>query len=407
MKSSELLTYFPLSTRLVEKTLIDSNQNVISEYSFEEAKTFHYRLFKSLPSTLYFDLNIKDMDNVLKFLKDEGFMFLLSHNLNSNNDETVTTFLIHEEREVLIKTYWLNTDIDTYRHIKPDSFVEGDEEYMDFEEFMNGGRAPTGEWDIMFTFVPTASNVAFFEKFKSILTVEKPENSPDYVHIFEKTAEGKLKLSPYKVDSFNIDIEKHYNPDFSKINENIIEWCGNFKQKNNRLVLFHGPPGNGKTNYIKYLMTKNKKVRKIYIPPYYVSAMTDPGFFNFIKNYANSILIIEDAEKILLSRETDAENSAMSVILNLTDGILGDVLNFKIIGTFNVDEKKIDPALKRKGRLHLKYNFNFLSEDRTRNLYKELYGKEPPERNMCLADIFNAEDNGEVKKVERSIGFGQ
>lgn len=409
MKSSEFVSYFPLYKRINEPGLVNSSKDVIAEYNFEEVKLYFYRIFQVIPSTQYYDLNMRDMPAILKFLKEDGFEFLLTHNVHTNNDESVTAFLINDKRKIILKYYWLNTDVQSYDRQEP-SPETSDSEYDEYppEMFRNSeSYISNGEMDVLFAYIPTPENIEFLEKFRSVLTVENPEDAPDYVHIFEQDATTKkLKLSPYKIQAFEVDIAKHYNDDFEEVNERIIDWCGDFKKRNNRLVLLHGDPGNGKTNYMKYLMTKNKKVRKIYIPPYFVTAMTEPGFFNFIKNYANSVLIIEDAEKILLSRETDGENSAMSVILNLTDGILGDVLNFKIIASFNVDENRIDPALKRKGRLQLKYNFKNLSKEKTRNLYKELYNKEPDKDSMSLADIFNAEDNGNDKKEERKIGFG-
>jgi hypothetical protein len=231
-----------------------------------------------------------------------------------------------------------------------------------------------------------------------------PDNNSN-VHLFQKDEYNNMVLQPYDIKGFDIDINENYDDSFEKTNERILEWCKDFSLENNRIVLLHGEPGSGKTNYIKYLLNQANTVRKIYIPPTYVEALADPAFLGFIKNYSNSLLIIEDAEKILVSREQDDYNSAMSILLNLADGIMGSVLNFKIIATFNTNEERIDKALKRKGRMFLKHYFDKLSKEKTRHLYYKLYNAEPPEERMTLGDIYNSESNGDIKKEKPVIGF--
>ncbi|CAF3836172.1 unnamed protein product [Rotaria sp. Silwood1] len=69
--------------------------------------------------------------------------------------------------------------------------------------------------------------------------------------------------------------------------------------------------------------------------------------------HSNSILIVEDAEHIILDRkqETFLPKQAVSNLLNLSDGLLGDAMHQQIICTFNCDVQAIDPALLRDGRL--------------------------------------------------------
>lgn len=399
MNSTELLTYFPLFDKVTQPDILNSSREILMEYSFDEAKVFFYRIFGNVPSSLYLDVEMQDLDKAMAFFKERGFQYLVSANMISN-DETMNIFLVHPTQKMILKLYVLNTDISS------DTVVEDVTEWGDDEEEFGAtaGRG-SGEFSIFINFIPTEESVKFISDFRSILTVTKEEKA-NYVHIFEKTASGQLKLSPYKVKPFSLDITEHYNPEFEKVNESIMEWCSDFKSQNKKLLLLHGDPGTGKTNYIKTLMTENPDTRKIYIPPYYVSSITEPGFFGFIKNYSDSILIIEDAEKILVNRDNDSDNSAMSVLLNLTDGILSDVLNFKIIATFNVNKDKIDPALMRKGRMHLRYEFKKLNKQRTENLYRKLYNEAPEAPEMSLAEIFNSERNGGEKETQRAIGFG-
>jgi ATP-dependent 26S proteasome regulatory subunit len=77
----------------------------------------------------------------------------------------------------------------------------------------------------------------------------------------------------------------------------------------------------------------------------------------------NSVLVIEDAEELISSRE-EVRNSNLSMLLNLTDGLLGESVGIQIIVTFNTDVNNIDKALLRKGRLSIIYEFKLLALDR-------------------------------------------
>ena len=87
----------------------------------------------------------------------------------------------------------------------------------------------------------------------------------------------------------------------------------------------------------------------------------------------------------------------------MTDGIYSDIINLKIIATFNAKLNDIDPALLRKGRLIAKYEFNPLSVEKTNKLLKKL-GYPESEKPMTLADIFNYED-ANYSKERSKIGF--
>jgi ATP-dependent 26S proteasome regulatory subunit len=89
----------------------------------------------------------------------------------------------------------------------------------------------------------------------------------------------------------------------------------------------------------------------------------------------------------------------------MTDGLYSDILNIKIIATFNSDMTSIDKALLRDGRLISKYEFKELSIDKTNTLLKEL-GKGESDKPLTLAEIYNktSEEIIQVKKPKR-IGF--
>jgi ribosomal protein uS11 len=157
-----------------------------------------------------------------------------------------------------------------------------------------------------------------------------------------------------------ISIEDNYNDDFVEENNLIIN---SLKEGGTSLCLFHGDPGCGKTHYIRYLIAELCKEKKkvIYFPNEHIHFLSDPSFLHFFKDHKKSIIIIEDAEEILTSRELSLSNRGISNLLNLTDGLMGDFLELKFVCTFNTAIDKIDKALLRKGRITTNYKFEKLN----------------------------------------------
>lgn len=199
-----------------------------------------------------------------------------------------------------------------------------------------------------------------------------------------------------------LDVHSHYNDDFIPIHDVIQDAL---KVDSSGLILLHGAPGTGKTSYIKYLLSKQGKRDFIFIPNDFVSELLQPNFVSFLISNKNSILVIEDAEKVIISRDSNSENSVVSTILQLTDGLFSDFLNIKIICTFNTSIDKVDKALLRKGRMIAYYEFKALTLDKTNALLSTL-SHEAVDKAMTLAEIFNINKiDFESKTTANAIGF--
>lgn len=211
----------------------------------------------------------------------------------------------------------------------------------------------------------------------------------------------KLEYAPKKTIAAFEDL---YNEDFYKVSDHILKRLQTERDKG--IVLLHGTYGSGKTSYLRHLIkTLEKKI--IYFPPDLTRELANPNFLAFIRNHTDCILIIEDAENILAKREGGG-NQAISNLLNISDGILGDALNIQLVCTFNCAVDEIDPALLRPGRLIAKYHFTELSPDRTNALITKLYGDtvKATKPKMTIAEIFSLDEERfceEEKKIK--IGF--
>ncbi len=207
-----------------------------------------------------------------------------------------------------------------------------------------------------------------------------------------------------------IEFEELYNDDFFPKSERIIEFLKTPAEKrdSNGIVVLQGKYGTGKTNYLRHLIRKlNKKI--IFLPPELSAELANPGFVTFLMDHSDSVLIIEDAENVLKTREAGG-NQAVANLLNMSDGILGDALSLQIICTLNADMDHIDKALLREGRLVEMYEFKELSEEKTTALFAKLYGEDaiPPKKEMTLSQIFKCEqfERGIIERPEKAkFGF--
>lgn len=246
----------------------------------------------------------------------------------------------------------------------------------------------------------------FFIKLKPFVTVpdDFQANRKPYAHVITTDPNGKFNLTPFSLQPTKIDIGLNYGEPFVKLHEYIVSNLTD-DERIKGLYLFHGFPGTGKSSYIRYLINFIcKKKRVIYLSPDFASSLTDAGFLTFLLKYPNSVLVIEDGENILKKRN-GASSQAVANLLNLSDGLLSDLLKIQVICTFNCDMRDIDEALLRKGRLVAKHEFKALEIDQAQDLLDSMNIDFKADKKMTLADIYNVSDLSFEKGVSTKIGF--
>lgn len=352
--------------------------------------------FKEVPSMItYQGPNIEAM-LLLKLLK-EKFSADMVHSYNTvwnNNNEFLQKFTLHFSNHW---GYMLNCHGISKQSI--DEFVvtsdleEEDDDYVYISQFslyhpsdVSNARDEDFERDI----------ARYIDK----CTLRKKPEKP-VINIIEVKG-GNFSMTEYAVhDDFIIkDLDINYGQGFEKFHNSLMQ---RFTSSTKGLVLFHGEPGTGKTYYIRHLLRKMVANRKevIYIPPNMVDHLVDPSFMTFLSSELKTwsedghfcVLLIEDAEPLLAKRQEGVRIQGVTNLLNMTDGLLNDMLNLQIICTFNVDLSKLDSALLRPGRLIARKEFKSLSELDANILAQRLGIKHHFDKPASLGEIYSLQKN--------------
>lgn len=122
-----------------------------------------------------------------------------------------------------------------------------------------------------------------------------------------------------------------------------------------RIVIMEGEPGTGKTHLVRGMLMDVPDAMFVLVSPEMVSVLGGPELLPLLLSHRDNqagpiILILEDADKCLVTRQGDNINSIQS-LLNLGDGILGSLLDLRIIATTNAKKLEMEPAIMRPGRL--------------------------------------------------------
>lgn len=188
------------------------------------------------------------------------------------------------------------------------------------------------------------------------------------------------------------------------------------KNPSGRIILLQGEPGTGKSFFIRGLVNQ-VKAKFVIVPVNQVGELTSPSFVPAITSLHNSepedvpiVFIIEDADSLIVNRKGGNMN-VLSTLLNVGDGIVGQLFDIRMILSTNAESKiDIDKALLRPGRLNTKIVVGKLPQDKAKEIYsrirksnKELSNK----KEFTLAEIYGEAENSRAMDDDNVVTFGE
>ena len=373
----------------------DNNKKNISYYDTEYPHEF--------PTGKYFESRYNDMcsfgdsrdvynSTLRQTIKDLGYKLIWNHK-RCVKSEIITHSEYYEKDSILVGIKIRQN----YRNKKAYD--------PDYGEYFEEASSSDSE-NLTIVGVYYINNEDFYELIEAAKKDVVSEKNNSKISLLYSTRSG-LDTTKQDIKPVEIDIDLNYGEKFRPVHDKIVSKLNSDNEKG--LVLLHGVPGTGKTNYIRYLTSLIDK-EIIFLPPFLAENIASPEFITFLLDHTNSILIIEDAEKIVLDRDSEISNrQSVANLLNMTDGILSDCLSIQIIATFNTSRDKIDKALLRKGRLIAEWKFDSLSIENSKKIFESIGRKDVVVKApMTLSEIYNYDEELNVVSNERQyIGFGR
>lgn len=189
----------------------------------------------------------------------------------------------------------------------------------------------------------------------------------------------------------------NYSPKVIEAYDHIVEDL-NAESPCGRLVVLAGEPGTGKTYLVRSFLGAVPKAAFVLVPPSLIEDLGSPDILPSLTAAKGEmsgpiIFVVEDADACLVPRKDAGSKTgnmnAISSLLNLGDGILGSVLDIRIIATTNAAEPEMDPAAKRPGRLCRYASVDALPPEQAAHTLYRLTGKKLAfQKQATLAEVY-------------------
>lgn len=188
--------------------------------------------------------------------------------------------------------------------------------------------------------------------------------------------------------------------------ESLSSYYQRYMESNANILLLIGPPGTGKTTFIRGLLAHTDSSA---IVSYDANILDKDGFFaRFIEDDA-SIMVLEDSDAFLKSRSDG--NTMMHRFLNVGDGLVTTKGKKMVFSTNLPSIRDIDSALVRPGRCFDILTFDLLSVPEAQALADRLNVKLPVRprgkemQKYSIAEVFNEQTHSEKSATNRKVGF--
>jgi hypothetical protein len=164
-----------------------------------------------------------------------------------------------------------------------------------------------------------------------------------------------------------------------------------------RLILWHGPPGTGKTSALRTLARENRDTLGLeYVLDPEALFGRDAGYFvNVLFNDdderqpgATRLLVLEDCDELLSADAKERAGQGLARLLNLVDGLIGQGLKLSVLITTNEPLLGFHPAVSRPGRCGAIISFELFGRAEASDWLAVHGSAAPVPSHSTLAELF-------------------
>ena len=184
-----------------------------------------------------------------------------------------------------------------------------------------------------------------------------------------------------------------------------------------RLILWHGPPGTGKTHALRalarswapwcsthYISDPEKLLNDV--ASYLLDVLTAREVVRFGRPKPTKLIVLEDAGELMSMTARLEAGQGLSRVLNLTDGMLGQGLDLMFLITTNEPLGSLHPAITRPGRCLAEIEFAPLSVEEANEWLARHQCPRRVDVDTPLADLYAMVRGEEPRALtRRPIGF--